>query len=31
VPLAEVPGLIAGGQITGAATIIGLQHALLGG
>jgi 8-oxo-dGTP pyrophosphatase MutT (NUDIX family) len=28
VPLAEVPGLIAAGQITGAATIIGLQHVL---
>jgi hypothetical protein len=29
VPLAEIPGLIAAGQITGAATIIGVQHALL--
>jgi hypothetical protein len=28
-PLAELPGLIATGQITGAATIIGAQHALL--
>jgi hypothetical protein len=29
IPLAELPGLIATGQITGAATIIGAQHALL--
>ena len=29
VPLAEVAGLIASGDISGAATIIGLQHALL--
>jgi 8-oxo-dGTP pyrophosphatase MutT (NUDIX family) len=29
VPLAEVGGLIASGEISGAATIIGLQHALL--
>jgi 8-oxo-dGTP pyrophosphatase MutT (NUDIX family) len=29
VPLADVPDLMAKGQITGAATIIGLQHALL--
>jgi hypothetical protein len=28
-PLAELPGLIASGQILGAATIIGAQHALL--
>ena len=28
-PLAELPGLIATGQILGAATIIGAQHALL--
>jgi len=28
-PLAELPGLIATGEITGAATIIGAQHALL--
>ena len=28
-PLGELPGLIATGQITGAATIIGAQHALL--
>jgi 8-oxo-dGTP pyrophosphatase MutT (NUDIX family) len=29
VPLAELPGLIARGEIVGAATIIGAQHALL--
>jgi len=29
VPLAELPGLIAKGEIVGAATIIGAQHALL--
>ena len=29
IPLAELPGLIATGQIVGAATIIGAQHALL--
>ena len=29
IPLAELPGLIATGQILGAATIIGAQHALL--
>ena len=29
VPLAELPGLIAKGEIVGAATIIGVQHALL--
>ena len=29
IPLAELSGLIATGQITGAATIIGAQHALL--
>jgi 8-oxo-dGTP pyrophosphatase MutT (NUDIX family) len=29
IPLAELPGLIATGQILGAATIIGVQHALL--
>jgi 8-oxo-dGTP pyrophosphatase MutT (NUDIX family) len=29
VPLAEAPGLIARGDISGAATIIGLQHVLL--
>jgi 8-oxo-dGTP pyrophosphatase MutT (NUDIX family) len=29
VPLADVPGLITAGRITGAATIIGLQHVLL--
>ena len=29
IPLAELPGLIAAGQIVGAATIIGAQHALL--
>jgi 8-oxo-dGDP phosphatase len=28
-PLGELPELIATGQITGAATIIGAQHALL--
>lgn len=28
-PLAELPGLIAKGEIIGAATIIGAQHALL--
>jgi hypothetical protein len=28
-PLAELPGLIATGEIVGAATIIGAQHALL--
>jgi hypothetical protein len=28
-PLGEVPGLIADGAITGAATIIGAQHVLL--
>jgi hypothetical protein len=29
IPLAELPSLIATGQIVGAATIIGAQHALL--
>jgi len=29
IPLAELPALIATGQILGAATIIGVQHALL--
>jgi hypothetical protein len=29
IPLADLPGLIATGQILGAATIIGAQHALL--
>jgi len=29
IPLTELPGLIATGQILGAATIIGAQHALL--
>ena len=29
IPLAELPGLIATGEIVGAATIIGVQHALL--
>jgi 8-oxo-dGDP phosphatase len=29
IPLAELPGLIATGEIVGAATIIGAQHALL--
>ena len=29
IPLAELPGLIATGEILGAATIIGVQHALL--
>ena len=29
VPLAHIPGLIAAGEINGAATIIGAQHALL--
>ena len=29
IPLAELPGLIASGEIMGAATIIGAQHALL--
>jgi len=29
VPLAEIPGLIAAGEILGAATIIGVQHVLL--
>ena len=29
VPLAEIPGLIASGDISGAATIIGIQHVLL--
>jgi 8-oxo-dGTP pyrophosphatase MutT (NUDIX family) len=29
VPLAEIPGLIAKGEIIGAATIIGVQHVLL--
>ncbi len=29
VPLAEIPGLIATGEITGAATIIAVQHVLL--
>jgi hypothetical protein len=28
-PLGEIPGLIADGAITGAATIIGVQHVLL--
>jgi 8-oxo-dGTP pyrophosphatase MutT (NUDIX family) len=31
VPLAEIPGLIASGDISGAATIIGIQHVLLTG
>ena len=29
IPLAELPGLITKGEIVGAATIIGAQHALL--
>jgi 8-oxo-dGTP pyrophosphatase MutT (NUDIX family) len=29
IPLAELPGLIAKGEISGAATIIGIQHVLL--
>jgi hypothetical protein len=29
VPLAEIPDLIASGDISGAATIIGIQHVLL--
>jgi hypothetical protein len=29
IPLAEIPGLIASGEINGAATIIGVQHVLL--